>query len=184
MHPRLIAESRRRRARVLGILTALVLLVAANADPTVASVRASAPAGADEEAPRWVWPGGTTEVVREFEAPADPYGAGHRGIDVAVAGDEVMSPDDGVVAFRGVVVDRPLITIDHGGGLVSTLEPVESDLAVGTAVARGQMVGTLAEGGHSAAGSLHLGARLHGEYINPLALLGAMERPVLLPCCA
>lgn len=158
--------------------------MSANAGPADAVARAAAPADAAEEAPRWVWPGGVAEVVRAFEAPANPYGPGHRGIDVAVAGDEVVAPDDGVVAFRGVVVDRPLITIDHGGGLVSTLEPVESELMVGAAVSRGQMIGTLAEGGHAAAGSLHLGARLNGEYINPLALLGAIQRPVLLPCCA
>ena len=102
---------------------------------------------------------------------------------MAVAGEGVVAPDDGVVAFRGIVVDRPLITIDHGGGLVSTLEPVDSSLSPGDAVRKGSVVGSLADGGHAAAGALHLGARLSGEYINPLALLGASERPVLLPCC-
>jgi septal ring factor EnvC (AmiA/AmiB activator) len=95
-----------------------------------------------------------------------------------------VSPAEGIIAFRGVVVDRPLLTIDHGSGLVSTLEPVESTLDPGDVVARGQAVGTLAAGGHAAEGTLHLGARLNGEYINPLALLGAAERPVLLPCCS
>lgn len=180
MRSRNTAEPRRRRSRPLRALTAIVLLLAAAADPSTAVARAAP----TDEAPRWVWPGGVAEVVRPYEAPANPYGPGHRGVDVAVAGEEVAAPDDGVVAFRGVVVDRPLITIDHGGGLVSTLEPVDSDLAAGTAVSRGQLVGTLADGGHAAAGSLHLGARLDGEYINPLALLGAIERPVLLPCCA
>ncbi|MGO1840232.1 MAG: murein hydrolase activator EnvC family protein [Candidatus Microbacterium stercoravium] len=181
MRSRNTAEPRRRRSRPLGALTAVVLLLlAAAADPSTAVARAAP----TDEAPRWVWPGGVAVVVRTYEAPANPFGPGHRGIDVGVAGEEVSAPDDGVVAFRGVVVDRPLITIDHGGGLVSTLEPVESDLAVGAAVSRGQPVGTLADGGHTAAGSLHLGARLDGEYINPLALLGAIERPVLLPCCA
>lgn len=133
--------------------------------------------------PPWVWPGGVAQVVRAYEQPPTPYEAGHRGIDVAVATGEIVAPADGVVAFRGVVVDRPLITIDHGGGLVSTLEPVESELSPGEVVGRGQMVGTISRGGHTVKGALHLGARLDGDYINPLALLGAAERPVLLPCC-
>lgn len=174
-----------RRARALavaGIVFAVILLVPPGADPASAD-EAAAPAPDESTAPRWIWPGGVPEVVRAFEAPENPYGPGHRGIDVAVSGDDILAPDDGVVAFRGVVVDRPLITIDHGGGLVSTLEPVESDLSPGAPVAQGSVVGTLAEGGHTPAGGLHLGARLDGEYINPLALLGALERPVLLPCC-
>lgn len=134
--------------------------------------------------PTWVWPGGIADVVRAYERPPHEYGPGHRGIDVGVAGSEIVAPDDGIVAFRGVVVDRPLITIDHGGGFVSTLEPVESELSPGDVVARGESVGTLAEGGHAPPATVHLGARVDGEYINPLTLLGAAERPVLLPCCA
>lgn len=144
----------------------------------------SVPAAAEDDAQKWAWPGGVARVVRAYEQPPTPYEAGHRGIDIAVAGSDIVSPADGAVAFRGVVVDRPLITIDHGGGLVSTLEPVDSDLSPGQVVARGEVIGTLAVGGHAAHGSLHLGARLDGEYINPLALLGAVERPVLLPCCS
>ncbi|MGI6877603.1 peptidoglycan DD-metalloendopeptidase family protein [Microbacterium sp. gxy059] len=131
----------------------------------------------------WAWPGGEERIVREFVAPEHEYGPGHRGVDLAVSGDEIVSPDAGVVAFVGVVAGRPLITIDHGGGLVSTLEPVASGLSSGDAVAHGQVVGALAEGGHAPAGAVHLGARRDGRYIDPSALLGAAERPVLLPCC-
>lgn len=167
-------RSRPRRALLLACVLALC-----------APLTGSAPAVADPGAPgSWVWPGGVARVVRPYEQPPTPYEAGHRGIDIAVAADEIVAPADGVVAFRGVVVDRPLITIDHGSGLVSTLEPVESELNPGDAVSQGQAVGTLATGGHTAEGLLHLGARLDGEYINPLALLGAAERPVLLPCCS
>ena len=74
-----------------------------------------------------------------------------------------------------------MITIDHGGGIVSTLEPVEPTVVVGERVARGEVVGMLSVGGHTAAGAMHLGARLDGEYLNPLVLLGAMPRAVLLP---
>ncbi len=165
----------RTHARALAALVAVALALLPGAD--------GLPEPGDELRGRWVWPGGVPEVVTPYEQPAHDYAPGHRGVDVAVRGSEVVAPDDGVVAFRGTVVDRPLITIDHGGGLVSTLEPVESDLSPGDAVSRGAVVGTLAEGGHTPPGALHLGARLDGEYINPLALLGALERPILLPCC-
>ena len=46
------------------------------------------------------------------------------------------------MSFVGVVVDRPVITIDHGGGLRSSFEPVESTLAAGTTVGAGEVIGT------------------------------------------
>ncbi|MGX1932176.1 murein hydrolase activator EnvC family protein [Microbacterium resistens] len=138
---------------------------------------ATAPAGAD-----WRWPvSGPRTVVAPFRAPAHAYGPGHRGIDVAAAG-PVRAPADGTIAFRGTVVDRPLLTIDHGDGLVTTYEPLQSDLDPGAAVAVGDAVGELAQGGHAPPGTLHVGVRWHGEYINPLLLFGEVPRAVLLPC--
>lgn len=130
----------------------------------------------------WTWPAAPVQVVRPFVAPAHAYGAGHRGVDIAATG-PVHSPADGIVAFAGTVVDRGVLTIDHGDGLVSTLEPVETTLRPGDAVARGQEVATAASGGHAPPGTVHFGVRLHGEYINPLLLLGGVPRAVLLPCC-
>jgi len=95
----------------------------------------------------------------------------------------VRAPADGVVAFVGEVAGRGVLTIDHSDGLVSSFEPVESDLAAGTPVQGGDVVGTVGVGGHAAAGRLHFGVRLNGEYINPLLLLGGVPRAVLLPCC-
>jgi len=132
----------------------------------------------------WLWPvAGTRTVLAPFRAPAHDYGPGHRGMDVAAAG-EVRAPDSGAVAFRGVVVDRPLLTIDHGNGLVTTLEPVQSELSAGVAVRRGDAIATLAAGGHAPAGALHIGVRWNGAYINPMLLFGGVPRAVLLPCGA
>ena len=50
-------------------------------------------------------------------------------------------------------------------------------------MARGEAVGELAFGGHTAPGAVHFGVRYEGEYINPLVLLGGVPRAVLLPCC-
>ncbi|GAB3599494.1 murein hydrolase activator EnvC family protein [Microbacterium tumbae] len=148
---------------------------------------AAAPAASDgRERGDWLWPvEGRREVREPFRAPADEYAAGHRGMDIAASvGGEVRAPADGVVAFRGVVVDRPLLTIDHGAGIVATFEPLESSLSPGDVVAAGEVIGAVAVGGHSDAGALHVGVRLHGVYIDPRLLFGGAARAVLLPCCA
>lgn len=130
----------------------------------------------------WTWPVTPVQVSRPFTAPATPYGAGHRGVDLAAVG-AVRSPADGVVAFAGAVVDRGVLTIDHGGGLVTTFEPVETTLRSGDVVAGGQDVADVAAGGHAEPDTVHFGVRLNGDYINPLLLLGGVPRAVLLPCC-
>ncbi len=134
----------------------------------------------------WLWPvDGPRLVIVPFRAPAHDYGPGHRGMDAAaVRGSQVHAPAAGVIAFRGTVVDRPLITIDHGGGYVTTLEPVASDLSPGDVVNAGDVLGTLAEGGHAPRGTLHVGVRVDDEYVNPHGLFGRPPRAILLPCCA
>ncbi|MFP7833859.1 M23 family metallopeptidase [Marisediminicola sp. LYQ134] len=131
---------------------------------------------------RWAWPAPSPHViVREFVAPATAYSAGHRGIDVGAAeGAEVTAPEAGTVHFAGVVVDRPVVSIRHADGLVSSFEPVDPSVSEGDIVARGQQIGTL-EAGHCAAPCLHLGARLDGAYVSPLLYLTGIPRAVLLP---
>ena len=133
----------------------------------------------------WQWPvDGPRRVSVAYRAPAHAYGPGHRGMDVAAgAGGTIVAPAEGVVAFQGVVVDRPLLTIRHADGLVSTFEPVESPLRPGDAVRRGQDIGRIATGGHAPADTLHVGVRRDGEYINPMLLFGGLLRARLLPCC-
>ncbi|MFB2585968.1 murein hydrolase activator EnvC family protein [Herbiconiux liukaitaii] len=144
---------------------------------------APTPLGESAAGTEWEWPiEGRREVIAEYQAPATRYGAGHRGLDLAaLPGVPVLAPADGVVAFAGTVVDRPLISIDHTDGLRSTLEPVQPLVAAGDLVARGQPIGTVTTGGHCATRCLHLGARLHADYINPRLLLGTVPRAVLLP---
>lgn len=138
----------------------------------------------------WTWPlPGRHVIARAFLAPPHAYGPGHRGVDLRAdapasaepARIDVLAPADGVVAYAGTVADRALLTIDHGGELVSTLEPVDATVISGQRVARGETVGILSGGGHAAAGTLHLGARIAGEYVNPLLFLGGLERARLLP---
>ena len=141
---------------------------------TVSTVRADA---------RWPWPIAPPIVVgHPFVAPATAYSAGHRGIDLTVLpGAEVRSPADGTVTFAGVVVDRPVLTLDVGNGLLVSFEPLESVVAKGDRVARSEVIGRVADGGHCAAGCLHVGVRLRGAYISPLLLFDRVPRAVLLP---
>ncbi|MFC8681420.1 murein hydrolase activator EnvC family protein [Microbacterium ureisolvens] len=132
----------------------------------------------------WTWPVHPFRLEHVFVAPAHEYGPGHRGVDLRPLSETVVrAPAGGVVAFSGGVAGRGVLTLDHGSGLVTTLEPVDSDLAAGTPVAAGEPVGSIALGGHTAPGALHFGVRLDGQYINPLVLLGGVPRAVLLPCC-
>jgi murein DD-endopeptidase MepM/ murein hydrolase activator NlpD len=157
--------------------------------PAAATTTASPadPGGARTAAPSaraWVWPLGGFRIAEPYAAPAHAYGAGHRGIDLEPRhGARVRSPASGVVAFAGTVAGRGVLTIDHGGGLVTTLEPISSQLRPGDAVGRGQDVGDVAVGGHAAPGTIHFGVRLNGIYINPMRLIGGVPRAVLLPCC-
>jgi murein DD-endopeptidase MepM/ murein hydrolase activator NlpD len=108
--------------------------------------------------------------------------AGQRGIDIrASPAAEVRAPADGVVHFAGVVVDRPVLSIDHGGGVLSSYEPVETTLHKGDVVRRGQVIGTLAAGHCASRACLHFGVRIAGEYVSPLLFLGGQPRAVLLP---
>lgn len=164
-----------------GALLALIiaLTVISPAGPAI-----GAASGLD--APRWLWPlSGVRTVSAPFRAPAHEYGAGHRGVDIGASiAAAVIAPADGVVAFRGTVVDRPLLTIEHADGLVTTFEPLRSDLLPGDPVSAGQSIGQVDTGGHTPPGALHLGVRRDGAYINPMLLFGDVPRAILLPCCA
>jgi murein DD-endopeptidase MepM/ murein hydrolase activator NlpD len=77
-----------------------------------------------------------------------------------------------------------VLSIDHGGGLISSFEPVISSLRRGQVVRLGDVVGQFGGGrSHCAPGScLHWGVRRNGRYIDPLLLLPERRGPaVLLP---
>ncbi len=92
----------------------------------------------------------------------------------------VRAPADGVVHFVGFIVERPVLSITQDDGVLTSFEPVESELAAGDRVHRGDAIGTLVAG-HCATGCLHLGARLDGGYVSPLLFLGGQPRAILLP---
>ena len=133
---------------------------------------------------QWSWPlQPRPPVVNRFDPPATRWGSGHRGVDLgAAAGQNVIAPARGVVAFRGTVVDRSVLVLETSDGLRTTFEPVDSALEVGTSVERGQVIGTVSVVlGHCApATCLHWGVLDGDTYLDPLAFVGAV-RVVLLP---
>jgi len=121
----------------------------------------------------WAWPV-VGPVIRGFDPPTTPFGAGHRGIDIAAPiGTPVLAPAPGVVAFAGAVAGHLFVTVDHGGGLSSTSSWVSAILVrKGDAVARGSAV-ALTGTGHPGVEPphLHFGVRRGGEYVDPLGFL-------------
>ncbi|MGY4100564.1 M23 family metallopeptidase [Nocardia sp. R16R-3T] len=118
-------------------------------------------------------------VERRFDKPARDWLPGHRGVDLTGApGQAVLAAGDGIVVFAGTVAGKPVVSIDHSGGLRTTYEPVQGEVSAGVRVGRGMRIGTLAAGHEGCAvACLHWGARREAsghsrpEYIDPLGLL-------------
>ncbi|WP_309107000.1 peptidoglycan DD-metalloendopeptidase family protein [Arthrobacter sp.] len=157
----------------------LLLLIAPPAS------QGAAPPAIEEPRGSWSWPlSPQPAVLREFDPPDKPWLSGHRGVDLKAEDPaQVISPESGTVTFVGVVVDRPVITIDHGG-IKSSFEPVESTLVVGTAVSKGDVIGTVLAGHCGDAPCLHWGVRRGEEYLNPLSFVRDLRPSVLLPLTA
>jgi murein DD-endopeptidase MepM/ murein hydrolase activator NlpD len=121
----------------------------------------------------WSWPV-VGPVIRGFEPPSSPYGAGHRGIDIAAAvGTPVRAPAPGIVSFAGPVGGELFVSVDHGGGLVSTYSWVSSVLVrKGDTVGEGSVV-ALSGNGHVGVSPahLHFGVKLDGAYVDPMGFL-------------
>ncbi len=125
----------------------------------------------------WTWPV-VGPVIRGFDLPDDPYGRGHRGIDIAASvGTTIVAPADGTVSFAGPVGGHLFLTIDHGGGLSSTYSWLTANLlSKGDPVTRGQAV-ALTGWGHPGESipHLHFGVRLDGAYVDPMGYLGPIS---------
>jgi hypothetical protein len=137
------------------------------------------PLGADavRAAGTWTWPV-RGPIVRPYDPPASPYGAGHRGIDIAAAvGTVVLAPAPGVVSFAGRVAGQLFVSIDHGAGLVSTSSYLSATLvAQDDPVVAGQAIGLTGSGHPSGATAhLHFGVRLGGVYVDPMDYLGPVS---------
>jgi len=130
---------------------------------------------------QWHWPTtGNHDVLRDFRAPLTPWGAGHRGLDLAASSEAVFAPTSGRVSFSGWVVNRPVVTITTDRGHRVSLEPVSTDREPGSRVKAGEPLGLL-HAGHCASLCVHIGLRIGDHYRSPKRELGILERAVLLP---
>jgi murein DD-endopeptidase MepM/ murein hydrolase activator NlpD len=187
---------------------ALVLTVAAlapaaapaagpRASPALATASGDSPAGAPDRPrvpPLWMPLAGA--VVRGFDTRAGPYGPGHRGIDLAAApGQVVRAPAAGRVVFAGPVAGTTWVSVRVAPGVVATVGPLQDapaaagGVAAGAQVRRGAPVGRVAPG-HApgqvpgvagTTATLHLGVRVDGRHVDPLAYLVDRPRPRLAP---
>ncbi len=121
----------------------------------------------------------TGAIIRIYAPPATPYGAGHRGIDVAArVGDSVASPIEGTVTFAGSVAGRGVITVSSGPIQV-TIEPVSPVVRKGAAVSRGRTIATVSATGHGVETCAHVGVRIDDVYVDPFSVLGSQGSAVL-----
>lgn len=129
-----------------------------------------------------VWPVGVRpSVVRGWEPPTSPYGAGHRGVDLATApGAPVRAVARGRVVFTGRVAGRGVVSVELSGTgdppLRTTYEPVSPTAKKGDQVAPGHVVGVVqdasdATGTHCAGDCLHWGLLRGGTYLDPLSVM-------------
>ena len=127
-------------------------------------------------------------LVNQYRQPNSDYSAGHRGVDYLVQpGQPVMAPADGAVWFAGRVAQRPVLSLQHQGGLLTEFEPVCSDLSAGEIVFAGQEIGRVCDADDdyrehcSTQRCMHFSVRLKGRYLSPLVFLGLANPSRLLP---
>ena len=107
-------------------------------------------------------------IVDPWRPPPNPYAAGNRGIDVSsVPGSAVLAPADGTVTFAGAVGTSRFVVIGSSDGIRITLGFLASvTVRTGQSVRRGQVVGR-------ALASVHIGARVGEDYVDPSPLFAS-----------
>ena len=168
MHPSLPHAIRVHGGRAVVVVLLLVVLVSP-------ALRAGAQPSPVDPVPVGMWPlAPRPTVVRAFDPPTDPWGAGHRGVDLAGrVGERVYAALAGRVRFAGRIAGRGVVVVDHGSTR-TTYEPVAATVGVGGVVARGQPIGVLeTAGSHCFPGvCLHWGWIRGHTYLDPLLLVG------------
>lgn len=192
------------RARALVAALFLVVLIAP-ASPALGTPRAEvAPSGASlggavghdegpspvegaDEVPQGEWPlAPQPEVVRRFDPPDAPWGAGHRGVDLLGSpGQVVHAALGGNVSYVGSIAGKPVVAIDHGA-VRTTYEPVVATVHVGDVVTAGAPIGRLSTASSHCwpQSCLHWGLIRNADhvYLDPLTVVGGGPKPVrLLP---
>jgi murein DD-endopeptidase MepM/ murein hydrolase activator NlpD len=137
----------------------------------VASMLVAAPPAAASGT--WTWPV-AGPVIRGYDPPGSPYGAGHRGIDIAATvGTPVVASAAGIASFAGPVGGQLFVSVDSGNGVVASYSFLSAiRVHKGDVVAAGTVVG-LSGSGHvgETPAHLHFGVRVDGAYADPMSFL-------------
>ena len=114
-------------------------------------------------------------VADPFRPPQDPYGPGNRGVEYDTEpGDVVRAAAAGVVVFSGAVARSLYVTVDHGGGVVSTYSYLRRiSVRARAQVAQGQVIAIAGE-------RLHFSVRVDGSYADPAGFVGVRRVRVRL----
>jgi murein DD-endopeptidase MepM/ murein hydrolase activator NlpD len=160
----------RRLAACVALLAVLCIASVLGRPAAVARAPGQAPD------PEGVWPlSPVPTVLAGFDPPDQPWGSGHRGVDLAgAAGQTVRAALAGTVRYAGRLAGRGVVVVDHGETR-TTYEPVAATVAVGDPVSRGHPIGVLElAGGHCLPRAcLHWGWLRGEQYLDPLDLVGA-----------
>ena len=135
---------------------------------------------ADSVRLQWPLRPGTPVVSRPYDAPDPDWLPGHRGVDLAGVPDQpVYAAGPGTVVFAGPLAGRPLVSVEHPGGLRTSYEPVDPAVRPGQRVDSSTPLGRLAAGhpGCPAPACLHWGAMWGpasgARYVDPIGLLAS-----------
>jgi murein DD-endopeptidase MepM/ murein hydrolase activator NlpD len=128
------------------------------------------------------WPMAGGRVTQPFgpsdlllEPPLGKYAHFHTGVDIAAPfGTTVTAAAPGVVVAVGHtnIGYGNYVVISHGGGIMTLYgHLLETDVAVGTTVARGQRVGLEGSTGWSTGPHLHFELRVNDSVVDPMPYL-------------
>ena len=126
----------------------------------------------------------TSNRQTDFVAPKTEYGAGHRGVDLVLETDsKISAPAAGELYFKGLVVDREVVTIRTSDGYLASFEPACTNLEVGDPVKLDQEIAwhckSSASYEYHCDSCVHFSARSQYGYISPDYLLGNLKPSVL-----
>ena len=159
--------SLRRRAAGLLVVPAVVVALAVSIP--------AAPAGASHHERPVFRPPVEAPVTDPFRPPENPYGPGNRGVEYDTEpGEAVRAAAPGTVEFAGAVAGTLHVTVDHGGGLVSSYSYLQRiSVRAGANVARGAVIGVAGE-------RLHFSVRRDAAYADPAGFIGVRRVRVRL----
>ncbi len=161
----------------------LVLFLVVAAAPARASAGPVPLVGSSAD-PVGVWPlQPEPEVVSGFDPPDDPWGTGHRGVDLAgVPAQSVRAAMAGRISFAGQLAGRGVVVVDHGDTR-TTYEPVVATAHVDDRVEAGDVIGRLSVPFSHCfpRACLHWGWLRGDTYLDPLELVDDTGPVRLLP---